>query len=421
MAENTVPSLAGSQTIDVVLPRTKVPLALRLVGFVFWALLAYLASQLLIVYSENQAILRWWGKGTGVDKKYNDYFNIWLALCAKQSSTFLYYIIWIFVPLTAHQSRAQIGFTTSVLFRFIRIENDDKTQSGIMIPRHLVQSILLQQNDGDLAFNAWYEKNKTKRVLTPDNANDPSTAMCSSSISRTQGGTGVSVTIYTWQPCKNSKDNRIGVYPTSIDRESWKCCIQYWLNGDSGPIKWGWIQTQKAPGENSVYIPGPVDINNPGTLDEWFDIKKHPDNILARYGISPNSPLIIYFANGFYNDDRMVVPSAAFADLVDGSAGAGGWVGFLSGQPDGFGEDEYKELIYSTVNTDVMPPSLPCNTAGRTATSVLGSLAAGLSGLAFLASETAVWPFALVGVLASVGAAVSGYQAYTSSKKDGCT
>jgi hypothetical protein len=418
--ESSTSSPAETQTIDLVLPSPKTPLSLRFLGVLFWLLLMYLLCQFLIVASENQTILKWWGKGTGVEKRFNNRFNIWLALCAKQSSTLLFYLIWIFVPITAHQSPAQMKFVTDVLFKFRRVDNEDNTQSGIMIPRHLAQSILLQYNDGDVAFNAWYDQNKTTRILTPDNANDPATAMLSTSQTGKQGGNpNVSITIYTWQPVKNT-EKRIGIYPTPLDREGWKCCIQYWLNGD-GPIVWAWVQTERAQGESSLYVPGPVDMNNPGTLLEWFDIKKHPDNVLARYGISPSSPIVVYFANGFYNDDRMTVPSTAFTDLVDGEDGDGGWVGFLSGQPSDFGEDQYKQLIYSEVNTAMIPPQPPCSTVARTGLSVLGSLAAGLSTLAFMPEKAAAGFASFVIGLALTGAAVSGVQSYQAAKKDSCS
>jgi hypothetical protein len=417
--EGITSSFPETQKIDLVLPSQKTPFFLKFIGALFWLLLTYLLCQFLIVASENQIILKWWGKGTGVEKRFNNRFNIWLALCAKQSSTLLFYLIWIFVPLTAHQSPAQMKFVTDVLFKFRRVDNEDNTQSGIMIPRHLAQSILLQYNDGDLAFKAWYDQNKTKRILTPDNANDPATAMLSTSQNTKQiNNPAVNITIYTWQPVKDT--GRIGIYPMPLDREGWKCCIQYWLNGD-GPVIWAWMQTERAQGEGSLYVPGPVDYNNPGTLSEWFDIKKHPDNILARYGIAPSSPIVVYFANGFYNDDRMTVPSTAFTDLVDGEDGDGGWVGFLSGQPPDFGEDQYKELIYTEVNTAMIPPQPPCSTAARVGLSVLGSLAAGLSTLAFAPAEGAEFFIPFVIGLAVTGAAASGAQSYQAAKKDSCS
>jgi hypothetical protein len=413
-------SSTPSQTIELVLPKFKWPLALKLVGFMFWILLTYLVFQLVIVYAENQAVLKWWGRGTGIDKKYNDRFNIWLALCAKQSSTLLFYIIWLFVPLSAHMSFAQIAFVSTVLFKFIRIDDGD-SQSGIMIPRHLVESVLLQYTDGDKAFNEWYDKNERTRILTKDNANDPTTAMTWKVLTQTD-----SYVLYQRQGIPD-KNNRIGVYPKSLDREGWKCCIQYWLNGDTDPPvgPWAWVKTAKAQGEGSLYVPDAIDPNNRGNLDEWFDIKKHPDNFLARYGIAPTSPIVVYFANGFYNDDRMTVPDYAFGDLIDGGGGAGGWMGFLQGQPVGTGEDQYKSLIYSTVNYDMASSTPKCNVAARTTLSTAGSLFAGLSGLAFLGEDAfkifTTGPAAFLFSMSLVSAGITGVQAYQAAKSDKCS
>ena len=418
------------QSIQVNLPTSKTSFTGKVLLVLFWGVTTYLICQLLIIYAENQGIIKWWQQGTGPGKNYNQYFNIWTTLCQKQGSTLLYYIMLLCVPFETHMSAAQVDFVTSVLFRFLRF-TDASVQRGIMIPRHLTESILLSYSDGDVPFQKWFDAHKTTRILTPDNPNDPSTAMKSIiPVSQITINGNTTAFIYKWAPPEYDpqkhtlSSGKIGIYPVYTDRESWKCCIQYWLNGEND-VNWVWAASESAPGSAPMMVIQPKTSSI--TLNEWWDVDKHPDNIFARYGINYSSPLIIYFANGFFQDKNLKVPTDALKDLVNGNNGAGGWVGYLKGQGGSASLDDLKQVIDTDVNFKMGPPLAPCQ-----GTPVTGSLLAaggtfvtGMSALAFLGAETLgalvsgpMFPFVLG--MSAISAGIAGYSSYTSAKKT-CT
>jgi hypothetical protein len=381
-----------------------------LIGLAFWALLAYVCMQILIVWSDNSAALDWWKKGTGFGKKYNDYFNIWYVLFHKQASWLTKHIIGIFIPEEAKWNGSQIDFTTEILFRFMRLPVDGK-QVGVMTPRQVAESILMQYDDGDESFQAWCDKNKDKRTWNPNNANDPDFYMQSK---MTDDG-HCRVFQWTSPSCKDStmgedpRCNKIGIYPKPDDILTWQCCCQYWMNGDVPDPSWKW--TQHTP--SNIYV---LEASDPTAKHEWWDLDKHPDNVLARYGIGFDSPLVVYFCNGFDRAGNVPVDAQALRNLLGTGPGEpGGWSDFLRNLQTSSGDD-IKNLIYDRVNfQDASTPPNSCSSdigkgllaAGGTFLTGLGPLVFGLSGWGTAAALTlALFSTALVGIqqfLASKG------------------
>ena len=409
--KNILPNPNASQSISIKLPAAKSSFAVKVLGLTFWALIAYLLCQLIILYANNQPIVQWWQKGTGPGKHYNEYFSIWLCLCQKQASTLLFYIIWMFIPQNAHMSSAQIDFTLGTLFRFMRVDLQG-VQQGILIPRHLASSILLREDDDDVSFMDWCKKNKTKRIWNPKDACDPQFVMTVKSATPTSNN----ATIYVWgPPTKNSIDPRIGIYPDAKDTEGWKCCCQYWMNGEVADPKWLWTNTETSTGAKLQILQ--VNPPDPTAKNEWWDLDKHPDNVFARYGISYDSPAIIYYTNKKYADGSMPVDAISMMNLIAGADGDdGGWAYFMHGLGDTVSKDVIFSQLYTEVNFKVAPPQPSCGSkVGGAVLAGAGSFFGALGGLAFLGAAAFTGPGFFLGGMALVSAGITGYQQYSSA------
>jgi len=415
--KNILPDPNASQSISITLPASQSSLAVKVIGMAFWALISYLLCQLIILYANNQPIIQWWQKGTGPGKRYNEYFSIWLCLCHKQASTLLLDIIWLFIPQNAHMSSAQIDFTLGTLFRFMRVDLQG-VQQGILIPRHLASSILLREEDDDVAFTDWCKKNKDKRIWNPKDACDPQFVMRVKSATHTSDD----ATVYVWgPPKKDSTDPRIGIYPDAKDFEGWKCCCQYWMNGDVDDPKWLWTTTTTSTNVSLQILQAPPATTPPAT-NEWWDLDKHPDNVFARYGISYDSPAIIYYTNNKYADGSMPVDSISMMNLIAGADGAdGGWAYFMHGLGDTVSKDVIYSQLYTEVNFKVAPPKPSCGSAiGGAALAGAGSLFGALGGLAFLGPAAFTVAGAFLAGMAVISAGITVVQQYTSASSSGC-
>ena len=407
--EAVLPNPNASQAISIKLPASKSSFAVKVLGLTFWALATYLLCQVIILYANNQPIIQWWQKGTGPGKHFNEYFSIWLCLCQKQASTLLFYIIWMFIPKNAHMSSAQIDFTLGTLFRFMRVDVQGK-QQGILIPRHLASSILLREEDGDVSFMNWCKKNKSKRIWNPKDACDPKFVMTVYSATVQTDNS----TVYVWGPPKDSNDPRIGIYPDAKDTEGWKCCCQYWMNGEVGVPTWRWTSTTTSTGaELQILQAHPPD---PAATNEWWDLDKHPDNVFARYGISYDSPAIIYYANKKYADGSLPVDAISMMNLIAGADGAdGGWAYFMHGLGDAVSKDFITSQLYTEVNFKVAPPPPSCGSkVGKAALAGAGSLFGALGGLSFLGESAFGLAGLFLGGMAVFSAAFTSLQQYYS-------
>ena len=410
---DTSPQL-DPQDIIVKMPSPKRSWMVTLIGLAFWALIAYVCMQILIVWADNSAVLEWWKKGTGIGKKYNDYFNVWYVLLHKQASWLTKHIIGIFIPAETQWNGSQIDFTTEVLFRFMRLTLDGK-QAGVMTPRHIAESILMQYDDGDEAFQAWCAKNEDRRIWNPNNANDPDFYMQSTYISEGRART------FTWTSpsCTDShvgdnarcdKTNKIGIYPKPDDLLTWQCCCQYWMNGDGGQTTWRW--TQQTP--SNIYI---LEAADSAAKNEWWDLDKHPDNVFARYGIGFDSPLVVYFCNGLDRAGNVPVDAQALKNLLGTGPGEpGGWSDFLRNLQTSSGDD-IKSLIYDRINfQDASTPPNSCSSdIGKGLLAMGGTFLTGMGPLVFGLGPYGAGAAVALAVLST---AVVGAQQFMASK--GC-
>jgi len=353
----------------------------------FWGLVVYLAVQTAMIFFDNKAIIKWWQDGTTIDKTFNSKFSIWLTLCAGQRSALLYFIISLFLPLDVQMTFAQRIFVSGTLFKFIRYVQDGK-QVGIMLPNHLCVTILLCHADNDEMFNKWYDAKPQRRIQSPDDPNDPAFSLTFTSRQIQQNG-NTKVTLSTYDAVTIKDSSLFGIYPRAQRDyvEDWKGCIQAWMNGGidvpDNDRKWAWGPSQNSPNQ-SILLPityGDTDAD----LTHWFAIDKQPDNVFARYGLKPTSPLIQYWINQRASDNGMKVDAAAFENLIYGSP-AGGWVGFLTGMGQAASADNFQDECFAQADTQAITPPPPgCSAINKWVGAGTGSALAGAGMLSMLA------------------------------------
>jgi len=163
------------------------------------------------------------------------------------------------------------------------------------------------------------------------------------------------------QPQPDSTTNLIGVYPSASDTNSWMGLIAEW----GGPnLRWQPDESKK------FYSPEPLPTQSDGSGLWWFNYQgtgsPRPDNFLARMGIPPDSPLVVYFCTGKYSVNGLPVDASALLNLLEpAGANAGGWIGYLRGRGSTTSIDELRNYIYTKVDW-LSAPNKPCNSSNST-------------------------------------------------------
>ena len=287
----------------------------------------------------------WWSNNDG--KKYDDKFNLF-AVATANYSTPLYYLSKIFKSplnqLDIPQTRFIIGqllpYTTYVL---------GGKQYGILTPKSLCETVKLSRLDNDDLFNDWFDnfgsrggkliKEGAELTYTQDaGVIDPKTGR----------------TKYTYSLVPNTGDdaNYYGLYPGTLARESWCGLILEWLGGEKGD----WVMETD---DDNLLHPVPKDgLQN--SLGVWFQNNGvgRGDNFIARMGMLPTAPMVVYFCNNQYSTQGMKVDPQSFANLLEPAGSmAGGWIGFLNGS-NGSTYDDYTNVL-RTRTDDPSPPTPP--------------------------------------------------------------
>lgn len=190
-------------------------------------------------------------------------------------------------------------------------------------------------------------------------------------------------------------------YPTGILPglgRQWPTNVDQWRN-----ILLSWTGMGAIPSDPSGWNPNEDTWNN------------NPDNFLARWGITPNSPAVIAFITnwGKYNGDTIFPSSLEPLLGISGAAGLlyGGWFGYLQ-QGDNFanyGLDEANRNIWS----DEIPENIAKNQQDAASCSgasiAQGALGTGMGG-AFAGAAIITGPLAPVGAAVGflIGAIVGG-------------
>jgi hypothetical protein len=336
----------------------------------------------------------WWNNNNG--KQYKNRFNMNTFVAANYSLIFYYLSKLSGGPLN-HLNINQFRFIIKELLPHLRFINDKKQQQGLIIPKHLCESVLITTEDGDVLFNQWYKASKKQNLTLKEGAplkytQDPA-----------QKQSGTNLTYYTYTLHQEPKQQYFGVYPqSSTDTTSWTGLALEWL----GP-KWAFF-----PDADGILQPKLIDPKSTDIYDTWFQNNPdksigRPDNFLARMGLLPTSPLFVYYINNKYSTQSMKIDAQAFQNLIHASGSAnGGWTGFLLGISHA-DTDDYENLIKTT--TDFPMPTPPQCKKGDATKGILSGIVSfiGIAAMAVFAPEAA--PLIIAGALVAGG--ISGYQA----------
>lgn len=326
---------------------TKMSISGKIIFVLFIMILIYFISSYISIRINYKPIFDWWKQYDG--ENYKKLFNLF-TLCAFNDSIPIYYLSKFLSTPAEQLSSSQNRFIIGELLPYLRVVQDD-VQSGLIIPRHMCESIMLSPKDGDNAFDIWFSQAQRNGLPIKEGA---------PLIYNRNSGTKHDVYIrYTYSIQENTGDSSgfYGLYPKPGDRDSWAGIILEWL-GD------GWVMQTDVDG---LIHPTVTDPTMENSMSTWFTtdwkITGRPDNFLARMGITPDSPLVIYFINNtFSTPETGQVDSNALMNLLAPSgANAGGWIGYLNGM-DKLQYDQYVVTIRSKVPNPQRPPtpSTPC-------------------------------------------------------------
>lgn len=381
-----VPHEVSISRIQIDAAPRQTPLWLKVCQIFFTALVLFTVLDFFVLWLTHASVISWWQKGAP-NKEYNRFMSVWTVISSSRGTVFLKLILRAFYPQNSYLTTSQNKFIRQKLFPLRRfVSPATKEQTGFLTPDHLCNSLLLYDDDGDEAFDAWKKKTQPARKL--GTRKECLAASCSTDFNLTfespkpdeQG----------WYDYKQPKtlnapnDAFYGVYPgaSQASFDDWKGCIQAWANGGlkaegRGGSYYAWTQ-----GADGMFVLG--DMKRVNDDSAWWDVKGQPDNVFARCGIHFNSPLIVGFVNQKYSIRGTVYHfnSAAFLNLIGGGISStvpGGWVGFLAGfgsdaSLDDFQSQCFEDVDYSN-NPNLVGP--PCNKALNTAGGIAGALGTG--------------------------------------------
>jgi hypothetical protein len=312
-------------------------------------------------------------------------------ICANYSTP-LYYISDFLTSPLGKLNINQTRFVTGYLFPYLSYVMDNK-QGGLLVPRHLCESVLLKQEDGDELFNNWFSKmSRNGKPITEDG--DPLNYTQDAPIINKDGATTYQYTL--------SPSDSYNVYPSPGDMLGWSGLILEWL----GP-KGQWCFKENA---DRLLVPHPVDPDMKDPFQYWFmNGSGRGDNFLARMGILPTAPIIVYFCNNKYSVNGMPVDAQALQNLFAPSGpNAGGWIGFLNGA-----NNEELDWYLNYIKTGVDDPPVPTPPVCKP-TNVGKGFLSGLSsffGMLGFAAATGGTGGIAIAIAGAAGGAINGYQA----------
>ena len=220
----------------------------------------------------------WWNGNGGAN--YTKFFNLF-AVMSSYDSIIFYYISKLFGNLYNQISRPQIIFLVNRIFPLMVSDlPDNANRSRFVLPSHIAKDIKLSKGDGDKFYNDFLKNQKyTNPVSGISYSYDDSLTLKYDYTNKTH-------------PTRTVVNGKVGVYPgpSASSSNDWKSLF----------IEWGiteWIPYKDSPD----FLTPKMDEDN---AKAWLDTTTRPDNFLARYGIMPDSPLIISYINNAYNDPK---------------------------------------------------------------------------------------------------------------------
>lgn len=348
-----------------------------------------------------------------------------------------------------------------ILSRRLHRDKDGK-QRGIVTNKHLCRSILLLPDEGDEAFDAWYKRGQQRRDEDTDDSGSLMLidAEYPAKFKRLQCGHGVptcgkgcnqcapdykngdrgletccyiyfrlQATTKDGTPAVDAHGRQVtGLWPLQTDTQGWMGIVLDWLNFDNDGIR---LPSQKQQDwiivTESNAGPDGGDMNYPyfrgdaahqaTSLDNWH---KRADNFVARMGMTPLSPMVLFFINNKYSHRKSKGDVAAFRSLVHAPEGtAGGWVGFCLGiqMPENAQQIMSTDMMMTFCWSDLdvkQPDTTPACPAPPSPWTTVGSIALGLVGaIAIVVPPFGTWSVAC-GVLAAASMAGTAAQVASS-------
>ena len=320
-------------------------------AFLIWLIVTYISIRL-----NYKPLFDWWINNGG--NKYNDKLNLFTLATANYSSLMYYISRSISTPLNQLEV-PQIRFVLGQLLPYLTYVIDG-TQYGLLTPKSLCETVLLSSTDNDEYFT-YFLQNTYSTIGTKYSEGVPLTY---AQIPYTNQNKPTNKSWFKY------KRNNNGVYPTLSDQSSWIGLILEWL-GDEWVIE---------SDETTLLYPVYIGGNSENHYKNWFDNGQYgrPDNFLARMGMFPDAPLVLYFCDNRYSIKGMKIDSQSFSFLLGGAGGvnAGGWVGFLNGLT-GYNLNQYVTLLRTHVDIRPIPTPPPCK-KGDTSAGIAAGVSAGL-------------------------------------------
>jgi hypothetical protein len=353
-------------------------------AFLIWLIVTYITIRL-----NYKPLFDWWINNGG--NKYNDKLNLFTVATANYSPLMYYISRSISTPLNQLEV-PQIRFILGQLLPYLTYVIDG-TQSGLLTPKSLCETVLLSSTDNDEYFT-YFLQNYVHTSLSPSSYPSETTILTYNQVPNDP-------------PHENGNTNKLwfkytrqnnGVYPSPTDQRGWVGLILEWL-GDE------WVIESDSENDN---ILNPVYIgSSENSYEHWFNNGQYgrPDNFLARMGMFPDAPLVLYFCDNRYSIQGMKIDSQSFSFLLGqaGGVNAGGWVGFLNGLT-GYNLNDYVTLLRTHVDLRPVPTPPQCK-KGDTSAGVAAGVSAGL-GVAGIGAMAA--PLPVVGPFIAVGCLIAG-------------
>ena len=378
----------------------------KVILFICGTIIIYIVTDLIMAHMSYKPLFDWWNGNGG--SAYSNKFSLSTCMMSYYSTP-LYYLSKLTISPQEFLTLAQISFLVGNIFPYLRSTDANGVQSGILLPRHLCESVLLKTSDGDTLFNTWYQSSDTNRDENSVLVYDPPT---SATVTDSNGNTYNTLTFGSPQP--DSTTSLIGVYPSPSDTNSWMGLIAEW----GGPnLRWQPDESKR------FYSPEPLPTQSDGSGLDWFNYQgtgaARPDNFLARMGIPPDSPLVVYFCTGKYSVNGVIVDASALLNLLEpAGANPGGWVGYIRGRGPTTSYDDLRNYIYTRVDW-LSAPNKPCNsgnTALNTSTAVASSMVPAAMMLPALKPIFYPWGMIAGAVGTLIMGALAGAKAATASK-----
>lgn len=372
----------------------------HIVLYIFLLIIIIIILKIVVIKKTYGPTFEWWNGHGGAN--YTKFFNLF-AVMSSYDSILFYYVSKLFGNLYNQITRPQIIFLVNRIFPLMVSDLPNNANlSRFVLPSHIAKDIKLSKGDGDKFYNNFLKNKYYTNPLNKQIYSYDDTITLTYDYSDTTNTPPI--------PTRKIVDGKVGVYPgpSAAASNDWKSLFQEWGVKE-------WLPYKDSPG---FLIPTMTPVT---VVSDWLNTTARPDNFLARYGIMPDSPLIISYINNAYNDPRtgLKLDAACFTNLIGGNSPSlpGGWISYLNGmESSSISADEYTNYIYSKYLTtnpaDTGGDTSVCDVAGNDISgAITGVGIASMAAFAVALGPATMFAF----VAAGIGLGVA--QAYFANEK----